>query len=148
MLKGTAAMLAGIDTVTTRPINLEGASEPFKKEVALDLPEAIVVDPPLRIVVADVIVAERVVTRVLENMPIAGKGTSRAYRIHPQTITLTVSGPEAIVGAIETDPAFGVTIDLEGLTGGTHSLTAAINLPVRTTLIRVAPERFAVTIGN
>ncbi|MBC2742937.1 MAG: hypothetical protein HGJ93_07805 [Desulfosarcina sp.] len=148
VLKGTATLLAGIDTVKTRPINLEDASESFKKEVPLNLPEAIAVDPPLRIAVAEVEVKERIITRVLENIPVSGKGTFTNHQIHPDVITLTVSGPEAIVNTIETDPEFTVTIDLNGLAPGSHSLKAAINLPVRTTLVRVSPERFSVTISK
>lgn len=146
VLKGTSAMLVGIDTVKTRPIDLEGASESFKKEAPLNLPEVIAVAPPLRIVVAEVEIGERIVTRVLENVPVSVKGTSMEYRIDPHAITLTVSGPEATVNTIETHPSFAVAVDLSGLTPGTYSLTAVINLPVRTTLVRVTPERFSVTI--
>ncbi len=148
VLKGTTTMLAGIDTVKTRPINLEDASGSFKKEVPLDLPEAIAVDPPLRIVVAHVEVKERIITRVLENTPVSVKGGPMDHQIHPEAITLTVNGPEAIVNTIETDPAFAVTVDLNGLAPGSHSLKAAINLPVRTTLVHVHPERFSVTISK
>jgi len=148
LLKGTATMLAGIDMVKTRPINLEDASESFKKEVPLNLPEAIAVDPPLRIVVAQVEVKERIITRVLENVPVLVKGTSADYQIHPEAINLTVNGPEVIVNTIETNPAFAVTLDLHDLTMGSHSLKAAINLPVRTTLVCTSPERFSVTISK
>jgi YbbR domain-containing protein len=134
--------------VKTRPINLEAASESFKKEVPLNLAETIAVAPPLRIVVADIEVKPRIVTRVLENIPVSGKGTSAGYQIDPPVISLTVSGPEAIVNTIETDPAFAVAVDLVGLSPGTHSLKAAINLPVRTALIHVSPERFSVTISK
>lgn len=146
VIKGTTAMLAGIDTVKTRPINLENASASFKKEVPLNLPEAIAVEPPLRIVVADVTINERIVTRVLANIPVVAKGATADYRIQPDAITLTVRGPETTINAIETDPAFSVTIDLENLAPGAHSLNAVINLPVRTTLVSARPERFSVTI--
>jgi YbbR domain-containing protein len=148
LLKGTATMLADIDSVRTRPINLEDASESFKKEVPLNLPETIAVDPPLRIVVAQVQVKERIITRVLENVPVLVKGTSAALQIHPESITLTVNGPEVIVNTIETNPAFAVTLDLNNLTTGNHSLKAAINLPLRTTLVCTSPELFSVTISK
>jgi YbbR domain-containing protein len=147
-LTGTTAMLAPIDTVKTRPINLEGASESFKKEVPLNLPEAIIADPPSRIVVAEIEIRERLITRVLENIPVVAKGTRAGYRIAPQGITLIISGPEAIVSKIESNPTFSVTIDLEGLAPGSHALKAAIKLPVRTTLVQVTPELFSVTISN
>jgi YbbR domain-containing protein len=148
VIKGTAAMLADIDTVKTRPINLENASEPFKKEVPLNLPEAVGVDPPLRIVLADIEIKARIVTRVLTNVPVVAKGAMPRYRIQPDEITLTVRGPEPTVSAIETDPAFTVTVDLDHLDPGTHSLKAVINLPVHTTLVSASPERFSVTIGD
>jgi YbbR domain-containing protein len=148
LLKGRATMLADIDTVETRSIYLEDASESFKKEVPLNLPEAIAVAPPLRFVVAHVEITERVITRVLESIPVSVKGASAGFGIHPDAITLTVKGPEAIVKTIETNPAFAVTVDLSNLTTGSHSLRAVINLPVRTTLVRVSPEHFSVTISR
>lgn len=148
LLKGTAAMLAGIETVETRSIDLEDASESFKKEVPLNLPEAIAVDPPLRFVVALVEIKERIITRVLESIPVSVKGASAGFRIDPDAIMLTVRGPEAIVNTIETDPDFAVTVDLGDLATGSHSLKAVITLPVRTTLVRVSPERFSVTISQ
>ena len=135
-----------IDTVKTHPIKLEAAAESFKKEVPLNLPETIAVAPPLRIVVALVELCERIITRVLKKIPVAGKGTTSEHRIDPQTIALTVSGPEGIVKAIESDPAFSVSVDLKGLSPGSHTLKAAIKLPVRTTLIEASPEHFTVTI--
>jgi YbbR domain-containing protein len=148
-LKGTASLLAGIDTVKTAPINLEAAASSFKKEVPLNLPEAIVVDPPLRIVVAKVTVNERIITRVLEDTPVSVKGgTSADHQIQPTVITLTVRGPEPIVSTIETDPAFAVTVNIGGLPPGPHVLKATINLPLRITLVHISPERFLVTISK
>jgi YbbR domain-containing protein len=141
-------MLTDMETVKTHPINLEAAAESFKKEVPLNLPEVIAVDPPLRIVVAEVTVKERIVTRVLEHIPVSVSGSSAAHQIRPETITLSVSGPETIVAAIESDPAFAVSVDLNGLTPGTHHLRATINLPIQTTLVQVSPEQFSVTIAK
>jgi len=148
VLKGTADSLADIGTVKTHPINLEDAAESFKKEVPLNLPETITVDPPLRIAVARVKITERIVTRVLENIPVSVKGNREQYRIEPQTIMLTVSGPEAVVNALESNADFSVAVDLSGLAPGSHRLKAAIHLPVGTTLTRVDPEQFSVTINK
>jgi len=148
VLKGTADSLADIGTVKTHPINLEDAAESFKKEVPLNLPETITVDPPLRIAVARVEITERIVTRVLENIPVSVKGNREQYRIEPQTIMLTVSGPEAVVNALESNADFSVAVDLSGLAPGSHRLKAAIHLPVGTTLTRVDPEQFSVTINK
>jgi YbbR domain-containing protein len=148
VLKGTAGSLADIETVKTHPINLEAAAESFKKEVPLNLPEAIGVEPPLRIAVARVEITERIVTRVLENILVSVKGDGDPYRIEPQTIMLTVSGPEAVVNALESNADFSVTVDLSGLAPGRHKLKAAIHLPVGTTLTRVNPEQFCVTINK
>jgi len=148
VLRGTAGSLADIETVKTHPINLEEAAESFKKEVPLNLPEAIAVDPPLRIAVARVEITERIVTRVLENIPVSVEGAGAAYRIEPQTIMLTVSGPEAVVNALESNADFSVIVDLSGLAPGRYMLKAAIHLPVGTTLTRVDPEQFSITINK
>ena len=145
-IKGTATILDEIDTVNTRTVDLANASDDFKKEVPLLLPEAIVVDPPLGIVVVHVEMTERIVTRVLKNVPVLGKGCAGGFRIEPADIDLTVRGPELIVQAIESDPDFSVTIDLAGLPAGSHMLSATIQLPIRTTLVEAHPDHFSVTI--
>ncbi len=145
-IKGTKTVLDGIDTVKTRIVDLADTSDDFKKEVPLHLPEAIVVDPPLGIVVVTIEVTERIVTRVLENVPVSGKGCTTGFRIAPADINLTVRGPELIVQAIESNPDFSVTIDLAGLPAGSHMLSATIRLPIRTTLVDVHPDHFSVTI--
>ena len=147
-LTGTAAMIEDFDTVRTRPISLKNASESFKKEVPLDLPAALSVQPSSRLVVAEIDIRQRLITRLLENISLTAKGKASGYRIDPEGITLTIRGPEAIVGKIESNPAFSVTIDLEGLTQGAHSLKAAIKLPLHTTLVQVNPELFSVTISK
>jgi len=146
VLCGTADMLAGIETVRTRPIDLEGAAESFKKEVPLNLADAIAVEPCLRIVIADVSIQERIITRVLENIPVTGLPDAAGAQISPATITLTVSGPEGVVNSVENSPDFSVSIDLNDLSPGTYSLTAAIHLPVQVSLDQVSPEQFSVTI--
>lgn len=146
VLRGTAEMLDGLETVRTGAIDLEGAAESFKKEVPLILPEAIQVEPSLRIVIADVQVQERIVTRVMEDIPVAGLNANGAFQIQPETITLTISGPEAIVNAVERDPAFSVAIDMTDMAPGNHLRTATIHLPVEVSLDQVSPEAFSVTI--
>ena len=147
-LAGRASQLKGINTVRTRPIDLAGAAESFKKEVPLDLAESIQTEPRRRIVLAQVDLKERIVTRVLQQIPIAltGMPASNLVQIRPDTITLTVSGPENVVKRIEHHRAFAVSIDLRGLAPGAHTLMAAIDLPVRTTLIDASPEQFSVII--
>jgi YbbR domain-containing protein len=145
-LKATQALLADIDTVATKPIRLENAAESFKKEVPLDLPETIAVEPPLRIVVAEVEIDPRIVTRVLASIPVAGRGASTGYTINPAAISLTVSGPESVVSAMESDPAFSVAVDLKGLLPGSHTRKAVISLPLQAKLVKADPEDFSVTI--
>lgn len=148
LLTGTLEMLTGIDTVKTHPINLDGAAEPFKKEVPLNLPEAVRVATQPRIVVAEIDISERIVTRVLENVPLSAEGAVTDYRIDPAVITLTISGPQTIVDTVASDPTFAVTVNLKDLPPGVHALRAAIHLPIRATLVRATPEHFSVTISN
>jgi YbbR domain-containing protein len=148
VIKGTAATLAGIDEVKTHPINLGNATASFKQQVPLNLPDTVFVNPPLRIVMADIEVNERMATRVLAKIPVGVINAPARFRIHPAVITLTVRGPEATIKAIETNPAFNVTVDLNGLGPGSHSLKAVINLPDRTVLVNASPARFIVTVSK
>ena len=147
-IKGPASELAAIDTVKTKPIELNAASEPFRKEVPLNLGEPLSSASSNNLVIAKIDVRERIVTRLIEKLPVTAKGVRVGYQIDPQTIDLTVTGPEGVIKTIETDPSFRATVDLTDLTEGTHALKATINLPVRVKLVKAFPEQFEVKIGS
>ncbi len=145
-VRGPEKILEHIQKVFTKPIEVTGAKESFKKEITLALDEGVEIDSPTKIVTAEIFVEEKVETRKYENIPIEGRHTPYRYRISPSTITITVKGPVSLIKKLEPGRGMEVYVDLKDLKPGVYVRCAVISLPVKTTLLDVHPEVFGVTL--
>ena len=147
-LGGAVAILGPMDEVSTKHININGLSGSFKKKVALNLRENLQsVDSP-RIILAHVVIRERIVDKTFNNIPVIGKQTPYTYRIAPPTITIRVKGPNNLIGKLSEDKGIQAYIDLQGLKPGKHKKRATITLPVKIALMDAKPEIFDITISK
>lgn len=145
-LRGPESVLDPIQEAMTKTIDVSGLSESFKKEIAIDLPEGIGVVPPTSIVLAEISVQEKIVTKKFAAIPVEGKNTSYAYDISPPAISIEVKGTVNVLEQLESDGGINVYVDLRRLKPGVYVRRAAISLPVKTTLVRVSPEIFTVKL--
>jgi len=132
--------------IETKPIDVSGLNETFRKEIPLDLAEGLQINSASRMAMVEVAIAEEVATKKLENVPVRGKNTRYRYRISPATLGIVVRGPAQVLQRLDPDRDIRVIVDLKGLGPGTYIKTAAISLPVQATLIRVDTEKFKVTL--
>ena len=146
VLRGPQYILDDIEHITTNPIDIADASEPFKKEITLDLVESVAVVFPEDPILAQIDIAEKTITRSFKNLPLMGRNIKLPYSITPPGISIDVKGPANIVNTLETSQEFVVYLDLEGLKPGVYVRRATIVLPVTTMLVGVSPEIFTVTI--
>jgi len=115
-LRGPENILGPMVKIMTKPIDIKGLSESFKKEIALDLAEDLVNISASKVVLVEIFIEEKIVTRSYQDIPVIGKDT-------PYTYTVT-----------------------KGLKPGVYVRRAAINLPVKSTLIGAEPEVFTVKL--
>lgn len=146
VLRGPRHILDDIEHVSTNPIDLAGASEPFKKEITLDLMESVTVLFPSGPILVQIGIAEKMITKTFQDLEIAGRNTDFSFRVTPPTITIDVKGPANIVNTLKTSKEFDVYMDLDALKPGVYVRRATITLPVATALVGVRPEIFTVTI--
>ena len=146
IVRGPEDILSALEKVSTKPIDLKGVSESFKKEIALSLPKHISVIFPSGIMRADVSISQKIAKRQIKNIPVKGKNTPYRYLITPSDISIEVSGPMNTLAKIENGKKIQVYVDLKGLKPGVYPRRAAITLPPSTTLIDVHPELFTVKI--
>ena len=147
ILQGPENVLSSIEEILTKPIDIKGLSGSFKKEIALDLPEDIESAAHSGIILAEVFIKEKIVTQIITDIIVNGKGTSYDYSIKPPIIDIEVKGPGHIIGKLHKKTGVKVYVDLEGLNPGVYIRRATITLPVKITLIRVKPEIFTVKIN-
>ena len=146
ILRGSEDTLGNMNKVSTKPINIKGFSNSFKKNVALDLLENLKLVDSSKIILADVVIKEQLTTQTFDNIPVQGDGGLYVYRITPPTITIKVKGPVNMIEKLYGGNGIQVYVDLKGLTPGVYHKRATITLPVKTTLIDAKPESFKVKI--
>lgn len=148
ILQGPESIIEPMDQVLTKPIEIKGLSESFKKEVALELVEDLEIISPSKIISAEISIEEKIVTQKFLNLQVEGKNTPFSYRITPPAITIEVKGPVHIIEKLHSEKWITVYVDLQGLPPGTYVKRATITLPVKTALIGVTPEMFTVNISS
>lgn len=146
ILRGSEDTLGQMDKVSTKPINIKGLSGSFKKEVALDLLENLKLVDSSKIILANVFIKEKLITKTFANIPVQGDGSLYVYRITPPVITIKVKGPVNMIEKLYGSSGVQVYVDLKGLKPGVYNKRATITLPVKTTLIDAKPEIFKVKI--
>jgi YbbR domain-containing protein len=148
LLRGSVDALGSMDKVSTKQLDITGLTGSFKKKVALDLKESLKRANSSEIILAHVVIRERVVDKIFKNIHVIGKQTPYKYRITPTTITLKVKGPSNLIENLSEDRGIEVYIDLNGLKPGAYKKRATIMLPVKITLIDAKPEIFIIKIAN
>ncbi len=146
ILRGPEKLLHPIEKVLTKSVDISGASEFFKKEIALDLPEGIDIVFPSGVIHAEIYLKEKFATKKFSNIPVKGKNTKYSYSITPPEINVEIKGSVNILEKIKEKEKINVYVDLKGLKPGIYVRRAAITLPVKTTLAGVEPEIFTVKI--
>jgi YbbR domain-containing protein len=147
-ISGPETTIIPMEEIPTKPINIKGLSESFKKEIALDLPEEVQIVGSSNIISAEVLIEEKITVKKINHIPVKGSDTPYIYNITPTTIDIEVKGPTNIVDKLDKDNHINVYVDLQGLTPGVYIRRATITLPVKTTLVGVTPEIFTIKIIN
>ena len=145
-LCGPEAVVSFIDQVLTKPIDVTGRSEPFKKEIALELTAGVQVCSSSGIILAEITIAEKDIIRRFTDILVAGQNTPFEFSISPPSITVEIKGPQNIVESLQPQKDIQVLVELKNLNPGVYVRRATITLPVRTTLVNVEPELFTVKI--
>ena len=148
VVTGPARSLAGIVRIRTKPINITGTSESFKKEITIDLPENVVMTAPDKIILAEIHVDNRITTRKFRDIKVMAINTPYAVTITPPKIDLEIQGPVNLLDNFYLKEKPAVFVDLKDLEPGIYVRRATITLPVKIILTRVAPEIFSVNIAG
>jgi len=146
IVRGPEDILSPLEKVSTKPIDLKGVSESFKKEIALSLPERINVIFPSGIMRAEVSISQKIISRQIKDIPVKGKNTPYRYLITPSVISIEIKGPMNTLAKVQNGKEIQVYVDLKGLKPGVYPRRAAITLPPSTTLADARPELFTVKI--
>ena len=144
-VEGAESALKGLESITTKPVELNRAESTFMKKVPLDLDETFIT-PSTRIVTATVKVKKKKVVRSFDNLAVDMKNAGYPCSIVPPEISITVKGPYDLVHKNGLKDRFDIFIDLGGLKPGVYNRRAVIELPAGLLLTHASPEIFTVKI--
>lgn len=145
-LCGPESKLGSVDAILTKPIDIRGRSQSFKKEIALELAPGLEVCGSSGIILAEIYIAEKNLTRQFTDIRVEGHNTPYEFSITPPTIHIEIKGPQKIVQNLHPRKDISVLVELKDLSPGVYVRRATITLPVKTTLVKVEPELFTVKI--
>jgi YbbR domain-containing protein len=148
VLRGPQNILGPMEEVLTKPLDIKGRSESFKKEIALDLAEDLEVISASKVVFAEILIEEKIASKIYHNIPVEGRDTQYRFSVSPPGVNIEVKGPVNVLEKLYTEKGIKVYVDLKGLKPGMYMRRASIALPLKTTLVGAEPEIFTVKIYN
>lgn len=145
-LTGPETMLDRIEILQTKPVDLTGASEIFKKKVPLDLDSPLLFSSSADMFTVTVPIHPKQVSKTLSNLPIRLVNSPPGAKVEPQAISLEIKGPfEALSSKAVLDQIYAF-IDLEGMGSGVYARHAYINVPVDLVMTKADPQVFTLEI--
>jgi len=148
VLKGAKNRIIHIESIATKPIDINGRSETFRGELAIDQSAYPNVIATPSVILVEIGVREQSITRKFKDIVVKGRNCTYPFSITPKTLSIEVKGPVSAVSTLDSGNGLNVSVDLKGLKAGVYVRRAVINLPVQFMLVRVWPEVFTVKIGN
>lgn len=145
-LTGAFPLIQSIRELKTKPIDLSNVNESFKKKIPLDLDTPSIISSSARIIIATVPVLQKLVSKIVENIPIKVKNSTLGVSIEPSSISIHVKGPFDLVsnkGVMDQIYSF---IDLKDLLPGVYARHAYINIPAGLIMTDADPQVFTVKI--
>ncbi|THB77930.1 MAG: YbbR-like domain-containing protein [Desulfobacteraceae bacterium] len=146
LLTGAESVIHAIKTLKTKPLDLNGVTESFKKELPLDIERSLPITPSDPVITASIQIKRKLVARKLEHIPINALNCKGKPTITPNVITVEIKGPyDDVTGKLVEEKVYSY-IDLSGLKPGVYARNACINIPVGLIMTDANPEVFTVKI--
>jgi YbbR domain-containing protein len=146
-LQGAASVIDSIKSVRTKPVDITGFKESFKREIPVDINKTSGIVSKPEIILVSVPIKEKTIIMSFKHIPVKIKNNSmRKIIITPPEMEIQVKGYANILKKKDLRKTFRIYIDLKGLGPGVYVRRAIINLPVGMILTNTKPEIFTVTI--
>lgn len=144
-VEGDADALALLAKADTMPISLSGATRDVTRTVALDLPDGV---SPVAVDSVTVTVVLRPIAATRDysaGLVLSGARDDRTYGLSTDSVIVTLGGTVAALDVL--DPrSFALTVDVDGLGAGVHTVRLRVSLPADVKLVAVSPPEVTVTV--
>lgn len=142
---GEVDLLAGLIKVDTQPVSISGATANVTRTVGLALPDNVTAAGPTTVRVTVAITAQTGTQDFQAGIVLTGARGDRTYTLGTDSVVATLGGTIASLDAIS--PAgFTGTVDVSGLSVGTHTVGVHFALPSGVTLVASSPGTVDITV--
>jgi YbbR domain-containing protein len=143
-VEGQADALAGLVSISTRPVSISGATADVETEVGLVLPEGVAALGVEQVRVT-ITIRPREGTRTFEaGIEIVNGSPDLAYEPAVDRVLVTLGGTMEALNAV--DPTtITARLDVAGLGAGTSAVPVTVRLPAGVTLVTASPKEVSVT---
>lgn len=133
--------------VETQPLDLQNANEDITTRLDLNLPEGVsVVGEQTVLIQAGISPIESSITLSNEVVQVTGLPEGLTAQVLPATVDVILSGPLPLLDTL-TRQDIRVTVDLTGLTAGTHQLTPKVEILIADVVVEsILPGTVEVTL--
>jgi hypothetical protein len=145
-LTGAQSLINGIDQLKTKPVDLAGAGEEFKKNLPLDLENPQLYSSTHTMFTVTVPIQQQMITKTMANIPIQIRNNRSKVAIEPPEITIEIKGLYDRLGNKTIVDQVYAFIDLKDLKSGVYARHAYINIPVDLIMTGATPQVFTVKI--
>lgn len=145
-LTGAQSLINGIDQLKTKPIDLAGANESFKKKIPLDLENPLLYSSSETMFTITVPIQQQMITKTIADIPIQLWNNNSPKQIEPPVITIEIKGSFDLLANKTILDQIHAFVDLKGLKKGVYARHAYINLPVDLVMTKATPQVFTVKI--
>jgi YbbR domain-containing protein len=143
---GEQPVLDSIESITTEPVNIDGATQDVVERVAVIVPKGVTLDRENNNVTA-VVRIEQTKDKSFVGLPVLAKNTPEGLtpEFPAPTVNISVKGAESLMERLM-GADIEVFVDLKNLTGGEHQVPVQVNLPKGVTLTEKAPQQITVIL--
>jgi YbbR domain-containing protein len=143
---GEQPVLDGIESITTEPVNIDGATQDVVERVAVIVPKGVTLDRENNNVTA-VVRIEQTKDKSFVGLPVLAKNTPEGLtpEFPAPTVNISVKGAESLMERLM-GADIEVFVDLKNLTGGEHQVPVQVNLPKGVTLTEKVPQQITVIL--
>ena len=134
--------------VETQPLNLQGMNNNINTQLGLNLPSGVsVIGDPNVSIQADISAIESSLTLSGEKVEVTGLPSDMSAQISPATVDVIISGPLPLLDTLTHQDVL-ITINVTGLSEGTHQLTPNVQILVSNLQVEsILPGTVEVTLA-
>ena len=144
---GESTLLANLASVSTKPVDVGGASATVTRTVGLELPDGITSVGGATFTV-DVTLRTNAATRnFTAAITLVGTSSDRTYSLAVDTVVVTLGGGEQALNGVDA-ASFTASVAVAGLGAGSHDLGVVVTAPAGLSLLSVSPPRITVFVGE